>query len=161
MSTVGEAMEELRNAFLDITPPDGVSLGERVWAWPVDRAEISYNIFPFIICAQVVNEPGNWNPMSQGVGYHHYPVEILICLNNWSSRDDITAEDEEGAQRWLLAAATVFFRNRGLGGAVLDLGGEQALFTSQIGHLGWLANQEFFGVYLRSQIHQIHSLPSI
>lgn len=159
--TVTDAIAGLKAAFLAISPPPGVNLGGRVWAWPADRASVAYATFPFIICAQVINENSVWRPASQGVGFHSWPAEVLICLNNWSSRNDVSAEDEAGAQAWLLNAARVMFDNRGLGGASLDIGTTEALFTSRIGELGWLSGQAFFGVYLRTTISQIQSLPSL
>lgn len=161
MSNVIDALAGLKAAFLTITPPTGVSLGRRVWAWPADRANVDYGQFPFILCGQVLNEAGVWNPMSQGTGYHRWPAEVLICLNNWSSRDEVSAADEAAAQTWLLAAAEVVFDNRGLGGAALDLGNDQGLLTTQIGEMGWLTGRAFFGVYVRLWVHQVHSLPSV
>lgn len=161
MSTLIEAIAGLKAAFLTITPPVGVSLGTRVWAWPADRASVSYETFPFILCAQVLNENGNWRPMSQGVAVHSWPVEVMICLAPFATRDDVGAADEASGQAWLLAAATVFFANRGLGGTALDIGTNEALFTSQIGPMGWLSGLTFWGVYLKTQVHQEHSLPSI
>ena len=159
--TVTDAIAGLKAAFLNITPPVGVSLGSRVWAWPADRASVAYETFPFIICAQVINENNFWRPATQGVAAHVWPAEVLICLNDWSSRDDVSAEDEAGAQEWLLKAAQVFFSNRALGGAALDIGTAEGLFTSRIGEMGWLSGMAFFGVYLRTTVNQIQSLPSL
>jgi hypothetical protein len=161
MSTVVEAVAALRAVFLTIAPPAGVSLGTRVWAWPADRASVSYETFPFVLCAQVLNENGVWRPASQGVGYHIWPAEVMICIAPFATRDDVSAADEASAQAWLLAAATVFFDNRGLGGTALDIGNDAGLFTSQIGPMGWLSGQTFWGVYCRAMVQQQHSLPSI
>ena len=159
--TVIDAIDGLKTAFLTISPPSGVDLDDRVWAWPADRASVDYSTFPFIICAQVLNEAGQWVPMTQGTGKHHWWAEVLICLNNYTTRDDVSADDEESAQEWLLKAATVFFNNRALGGAALDIGIPEAMFTSQIGNIGWLSSKTFWGVYCRVLVHQLHSLPSI
>lgn len=162
MSTVIEALAQLKAAFLTITPPAGVSLGSRVWAYPADRASISYATFPFILCAQVLNEAGIWRPATQGVGWHDWTAEVLICLNRETQRDDVSAEDEEKAQKWLYAAAAVLFDNRGLGGTAFDLGVEDRLLTTQIGNMGWLgASTVFWGVYVRTTIRQEQALPSI
>lgn len=162
MSTVAEALAGLKTAFLSITPPVGVSLGSRVWAWPADRASISYATFPFILCAQVLNEAGVWRPASQGVGWFDWPAEVLICLNRETVREDVSAADEASAQEWLYAAAAVLFDNRGLGGTSFDLGTPDSLLTTQIGNMGWLGPATtFWGVYVRTTIRQQHSLPSI
>jgi hypothetical protein len=155
------ALAGLKTAFQGISVPAGVSLGGRVWAWPADRASVVYSTFPFILCAQVYNEAGRWLQASQGVGFHAYPVEALICLNNWSHREDVTADDEADAQAWLLAAAAVLFNNRSLGGVALDIGSAEALLTTQIGEMGWLAGMNFYGVYIKTLVTEVHSLPSI
>jgi hypothetical protein len=160
-TSVLEAIAELKAAFLDIVPPAGVDLNDRVYAWPADRASISYETFPFIICAQVLNEAGTWRPRSQGGGFHVWPAEVLICLANWTSRDDISADIEAASPDWLLAAATVIFGNQGLGGTALYLGITDALFTSQIGNLGWMSFGTFWGVYLKVTVTQEQSLPAI
>jgi hypothetical protein len=162
VSTVTEALAGLKAAFLTITPPAGVDLNNRVWAWPADRASVSYATFPFILCSQVLNENGLWRPASQGVGFHNWPAEVLICLSRETQRDDVSAELEEDAQAWLYAAAAVVFDNRGLGGAAFDLGTPESLLTTQIGNMGWLGETTvFWGVYVRVMVHQEHSLPSI
>jgi len=159
--TVIDALDGLKAAFLTITPPAGVDLDDRVWAWPKDRASVDYATFPFILCSQDLTEAGQWMPMTQGTGKHNWFAEVLICLNNETSRDDVSAVDEAAAQAWLLKAGTVFFNNRALGGAVLDVGMPEALFTSQIGNMGWLTSKTFWGVYCRVMIHQLHNLPSV
>lgn len=159
--SVTTVLAGLKTAFQGISVPAGVNLGGRIWAWPTDRTSVAYTTFPFILCAQAYNEPGRWVSASQGVGYHTYPVEVLICLNNWSHRDDVTADDEAAAQAWLLAAAAVLFDNRGLGGVALDIGSPEALLTTQIGEMGWLAAMNFYGVYVRTWITEVYSLPSI
>jgi hypothetical protein len=159
--TVVDAIDGLKTALLMITPPAGVDLDDRVWAWPKDRASVDYGTFPFIICAQVLSESAQWLPMTQGVGEHNWPAEVLICLNNETSRDDVSATDEAAAQAWLLAAGKIFFNNRSLVGTAIDIGIPEALFTSQIGNMGWLSSKTFWGVYCRIMVHQIHSLPSL
>lgn len=162
MSTVADALAGLRAAFLTITPPVGVDLGSRVWAWPADRASVEYDTFPFILCGQVLSENGVWRPHAQGVGFHSWPAEVLICLNRETQRDDVSADDEEDAQAWLYAAAAVLFDDQGLGGAAFSLGGDDGLLTTRIGNMGWLGpSTVFWGVYVRVMVHQIQSLPSI
>lgn len=159
MTAVIDAIAQIKAAFLTISGP--TSVGSRVWAWPADRASVSYDTFPFILCAQVLNEAGVWRPVSQGVGFHTWPAEILICLNRETAREDVSATDEATAQNWLYAAAAVLFNNRGLGGEALYIGAEN-LLTTQIGNMGWLgASTVFWGVYVRTQVTQQHSLPSI
>lgn len=160
-TSVIEAIAQLKAAFLNIVPPAGVNLNNRVYAWPADRASISYETFPFIICAQVLNEAGSWRPRSQGSGFHVWPAEVLICLAPYTSRDDISADIEAATPDWLLAAALVFFNNQGLGGTVLHLGVTEALFTSQIGNLGWLSFGTFWGVYLKVTVTQEQALPTL
>lgn len=159
--TVILALDALKAAFLTITPPAGVSLGTRVWAWPKDRAGVSYETFPFILCSQALNEAGSWRPASQGVGYHDWPAEVLICLSRETQRDNVSADLEAAAQAWLPGAAAVAFANRGLGGQALDLGNSEVLLTSQIGNMAWLSGLVFWGVYLKMTVRQVVSLPSI
>lgn len=162
MTTVTDALAGLKTAFLTIVPPAGVSLSTRVWAWPADRASISYETFPFILCSMALNENGLWRPVSQGVGYHIWPADVLICLNRETQRDDVSANDEAGAIAWLEAAAAVVFNNRGLSGASLDVGTPDSLLTTQIGNMGWLGpSTVFWGVLCRVVVCQQHSLPSI
>jgi len=160
-TSVLEAVAQLKAAFLDIIPPAGFDLDDRVWAWPADRASINYETFPFIICAQVLNENGVWRPASQGTGRHVWPAEVLICLSNYTTRDDVSADAESSTPDWLLAAAKVLFNSQGLGGTALHLGGSTDLFTSQIGNLGWLSSKTFWGVYLKVSITQEHNLPTL
>lgn len=159
--TVIAALDGLKTAFLTITPPSGVSLNNRVWAWPKDRASVNYATFPFILCGQVLNEAGNWRPASQGVGYHDWPAEVLICLSRETQRDDVSADLEAAAQAWLPAAAAVVFANRGLGGEALDFGNSEVLLTTQIGNMAWLTGLVFWGVYLKMTVRQVVSLPSL
>lgn len=161
MSTVIEALDAIKTAFLTITPPSGTSLGSRVWAWPKDRASVSYDTFPFILCGQILNETGNWRPASQGVGYHDWPAEVLICLSQQTQRDDVSATIEASAQAWLETAAAVVFANRGLGGTALDFGNSEVLLTTQIGNMAWLTGLIFWGVYVKFTVRQLVSLPSL
>lgn len=160
MSTVIEALDGLKAAFLSISVPAGVSLNSRVWAWPKDRSSVGYSTFPFILCGQVLNENGNWRQASQGVGYHDWPAEVLICLARETQRDDVSADLEASAQAWLGAAAAVIFANRGLSGTALDVGNGEILLTTQIGNMGWLTGLVFWGVYIKVTIRQLQSLPS-
>lgn len=158
--SVINALNGLKTAFQNINGPASVT--GRVWAWPADRASVTYATFPFILCSQVLNENGVWRPSSQGAAFHAWPAEVLICLNRETVRDDVSAADEATAQAWLYAAAEVLFNNRGLGGAAFDLGQPDSLLTTQIGNMGWLgATTVFWGVYVRTVIHQLQSLPSI
>lgn len=160
-NSVLEAVAALKTAFLTIVPPAGADLNNRVWAWPADRASVSYETFPFIICAQVLNQNGVWRPSTQLSGWHIYPAEVLICLSNYTTRDDVSADAEAATPDWLLAAAGVVFANRGLSGTIFDFGSGPDLFTSQIGNMGWLSSKTFWGVYLRMFITQEQSLPSV
>lgn len=157
--TVTDALAGLKAGLLTINGP--ASVGTRVWAMPADRASIQYSTFPFIICAQVWVENGLWRSSAQGVGFYSWPAEILICLGNWTSRDDVSAEQEATAQQWLKPLAQVIFGNRGLGGAALALGTDEAILTTSIGNIGWIPPLEFFGVYAKTMVHQVQSLPSI
>lgn len=160
MSTVVGALDAIKAAFLAVTPPNGVSLGSRVWAWPKNRAGVNYATFPFILCGQVLNEAGNWRPASQGVGYHDWSAEVLICLSRETQRDDVSADLEASAQAWLETAAAVVFANRGLSGESLDFGNSEVLLTTQIGNMAWLTGLIFWGVYVKFTVRQLVSLPS-
>ena len=161
MSTVIDALAGLKAAFLTIAPPTG-SLGSRVWAWPADRSSVSYATFPFILCAQVLNENGVWREETKGGGSSHvWPAEVLVCLNNETVRDDVSADDEAAAQAWLLAIAGIFFGNRSLGGTALDIGPPDSLLTTQIGNMGWFPTRTFWGVYCRTRVTQYHNLPTL
>lgn len=153
------ALAALKTAYLTITPPAGVNLGGRVWAWPADRASVAYTTFPFILCAQSLADDGIWRPAAQGVGLYTWPAEVLICLNRETARDDVSAADEEAAQKWLYAAAGILFKNQGLGGNALALGSAEQLLTTRIGNMGWLGNLVFWGVYVRAAVIQQYSLP--
>jgi hypothetical protein len=157
MASIEEAVAQLKAAFLTITPPSGVDLGGRVWAWPEDRASINRTTFPFIICAQVLNEPGAWRFATQNGYYHTWPAEVLICVAKFTTRDDISAENEADSLAWLLAGARVLFDSEGLAGGPLRLGTTSKQFTSQIGNMGWLSEAEFWGVYFKISVTQFHS----
>jgi len=161
MSTVTDAIAGLKAAFLTITPPAGVSLGTRVWAWPADRAIVTYETFPFILCAQALNENGVWREETKGGGGSHaWPAEVLICLSRETSRDDVSADDEAAAQAWLLAIAGIFFGNRDLNGTALDIGSPDSLLTTRIGNMGWFPALSFWGIYCRTRVTQYHNLPT-
>lgn len=154
------ALSALKTAFLAISGP--ASIDSRVWAWPADRASITYETFPFILCSQLLSEAGVWRPSSQGVAFHDWPAEVLICLNHETQREDVSAADEAAAQAWLYAAADVLFANRGLGGTTFDIGTPDSLLTTQIGNMGWLGPKTvFWGVYVRTVVRQLESLPSV
>ena len=159
--TVTLALAGLKAAFLTITPPTG-SLGSRVWAWPADRASVSYATFPFILCAQVLGENGIWREeVKGGGGSHVWPAEVLVCLNNETARDDVSANDEAAAQAWLLPIAEIFFGNRSLNGTALDIGSPAGLLMTRIGNMGWFPTRTFWGVYCRTMVTQYHNLPTL
>jgi hypothetical protein len=154
MASIPEAISQLKTAFLAMTPPTGYSLGGRVWAWPADRALVNRETFPFIICAQVLNEPGTWRQVAGGMYSHTWPAEALICLAPFTSRDDISAENEAATAAWLLAGARVLFDPEGLTGGTLKLGPSARQFTSRMGNMGWLTEAELWGVYYRIPVTQ-------
>lgn len=158
MASVPEVISQLKAAFLAITVPTGFSLGNRVYAWPADRAIVNYKDFPFIICAQVLNTPGNWVTVAQDSRSHTWPAEVLICLAPFTSRDDISVEYEAITAAWELAGARVLFNSEGMEGGPLRLGSSSRQFTSQIGNMGWLSEAEFWGVYFRIPVTQMHGL---
>jgi hypothetical protein len=158
MASIPEAIGQLKAAFLDIVPPIGFSVGNRVWAWPADRGLINYETFPFIICAEALNEEGVWRFIAQGSRSHTWPALILICLSDFASRDDTLAEYEAVTPAWLLAGAKVLFDSEGNEGGPLRLGSSSKQFTSRIGNIGWIDEKVFWGISFRVPVTQSHGL---
>ena len=159
MSTVVAAIAALKTALADIDPsPQPVPAA--IYEWELDYATMDYTTFPFIIVAEVVNRDFVWQPASHGVGYHRWEAEILTCLTTGPlTRAEAAASAETKHKPWLLALAKVLFGNQGLGGAVLNIGAGQNLFTYRVGNQGW-DGKIFWGVRCIVPVRQLHSLPT-
>jgi len=159
MSSVSDALAGFK-AVLAAIDPSPQPVPAAIYEWPDDYDSMSYVTFPFIIVAQIVNEDELWQPASQGVGWHHWQAEILICLTNGpTTRMEAQSEAEVLHEPWLLATAKILFDNQGVNGTVINIGNANGLTINRVGNHGW-DNKIFWGVRWVVPVRQEHSLPS-
>ncbi len=159
MSSVSDVLAGFKTvlAAIDPSPQDSPAA---IYEWPDDYDIMDYTTFPFIIIAQVVNEDEVWRPASQGVGWHLWDAEILICLTNGpTTRMEAQRDAEVMHEPWLLATAKILFDNQGVNGTVINIGDGRGLAIDRVGNLGW-DNKIFWGIRWIVPVRQEHSLPS-
>lgn len=153
MSNESAALDALKYILAGINPtPEPTP--RKVWVYPADWQSISFERLPVVVVSKIINREIPWSRQSHGRGKHIWPAEILVFLADGPiTNDEMAARLEGRAEPWPLALSDLLFSNSRLENTVTALGGDDALFTYQVGHIHFW-NKIFFGVRFELPIRQ-------
>lgn len=150
---VSLALAALKADFQTINPtPEPVPAG--VYAWPADRATITYDTYPFIIVARSPYRSSTFNSAGSAIWYHNWIAEIRICLVAGPvSKIDAAGLAETKTLPWIGAAAKLLLLDQGLGGNALNIGRDDQMFSYRDGNIGW-DTRTFWGIRFEIPVRQ-------
>lgn len=140
MSDESTALDALKVILADLNPaPEPAPL--KVWVYPADHELITLARLPVVIISKVINRSIPWSRSTHSRGRHTWPCEILAFLANGPIIDDkMAAQLESKADPWPAALSALLWQNSRLNDTATSIGGDDALFTYQVGHIHFWSN---------------------
>ncbi len=157
MSIISDALAGFKTQVATVDPSPSPGLVS-VWQWPVDYELMSYHNLPVCVVAQTINRPAAYAPLSYGLGWHQWDVDLVFILDSGPVTDYRSAKLAEAHQHsWVPAIAAMLSADKSIGGTVHSIGGGGNLFTYRIGGIEWDA-QVFWGIRVTVPVVQAVSL---
>ena len=131
-----------------------------VWVWPTDYDSMTYDDYPVVIIAQVINEEMGYFDVHHGVGGHVWKADLLFLLAEGPLLNLSAAKAAEELElAYLPAIATVLYANRSVGNNAVGIGTNRAVFNYRVGHIEW-DERTHWGIRVQVPVLQHQSLPS-